>query len=403
MAHFKYKAADATGKVREGDLEAPNEADVLSFLNREGLTPISVKPIAAPRVGFGLFRGKGVTLEDKIFLTKYLALMLKVGTDLFKAVDILIRDFEQPVLKEFLFEVKTNLEKGSPFYVAFQNHPEFFSSVTVNLIKAAEESGNLERTLNDLSNDFTKQADLQNRIRGALMYPILLIIGAGLVMTLLVTFVIPKIASIFSQSNFKIPFYSRIILGTGVFLGTYMKFIAPVFLAAAIAGWWYFTKVKRGRELLFEIIGRIPVVRDLLRRIALARFASTLSSLLRAGIPLIESLEITSRAVGNEDFRLALERIAKERIARGVSIGDAFRSERVFPNVVTNLMSIGEKAGHLEEILTTLSDFYTSEIDSALKSLVSFIEPVLLIGIGALVAAIALSVIVPIYQLVSQY
>jgi len=154
---------------------------------------------------------------------------------------------------------------------------------------------------------------------------------------------------------------------------------------------------------LFEIIGRIPVVRDLLRRIALARFASTLSSLLRAGIPLIESLEITSRAVGNEDFRLALERIAKERIARGVSIGDAFRSERVFPNVVTNLMSIGEKAGHLEEILTTLSDFYTSEIDSALKSLVSFIEPVLLIGIGALVAAIALSVIVPIYQLVSQY
>jgi type II secretory pathway component PulF len=401
--HYKYKAADKAGKIREGDLNAPNESDVISFLTREGLTPISIRTVTAKRIVLGRWSFEKITLEDKIFLTKYLALMLRVGTDLFRAIDILIEDFEKPILKEFLFEIKSNLERGNQFYLAFQNHPEFFSEATVNLIKAAEGSGSLEASLERISQDFAKEADLKSRIKSALTYPILLLIAATLVVMLLVTFVLPKIASVFAESGAKIPLYSRIVLGIGLFLNKYFIFIAlPVLVGAGVLT-WYFVAVPSGKKAFRGLLNRVPVVRELVKKVGLARFASTLSSLLHAGIPMVESIEITARAVGNEDLAAALLRIGREKIARGVSIGDSFRGESVFPRVVTNLVAIGEKAGRLEEVLVTLAEFYTSEIDSALKSLVSFIEPILLLGIGLVVGAIALSVIMPIYQLVAQY
>ncbi len=401
--HYKYKAADKAGKVVEGDIEAISVDEVMAFLAREGLIPISIRQVTFRHLILGRWSFEKINLEDKIFLTKYLSLMLKVGTDLFKAIDILIEDFEKPILKEFLFEIRSNLEKGNQFYLAFQNHPEFFSDVTVNLIKAAEASGNLEDVLERISKDFSKEADLRSRIKSALTYPILLLIAATIVVILLVTFVLPKIASVFAESNLKIPLYSRIVLGVGLFLNKYLIYIAPPMLVIVGVLTWFFVATSLGKKIFRDLLNKIPVVRDLVKKVGLARFSSTLASLLHAGIPMVESIEITARAVGNEDLSEALFRIAREKVARGVSIGDAFRDEAVFPRIVINLMAIGEKAGRLEEILGTLTEFYTNEIDSALKALVSFIEPVLLFGIGLIVGSIALSVIVPVYQLVSQY
>lgn len=401
--HYRYKAADKHGKLREGDMEALSEADVLAYLSRDNLTPISVRQVTLEKLVLGRFSFEKITDEDKIFLTKYLALMLRVGTDLFRAIDILIEDFEKPLIKEFLFEIKTNLEKGNPFFVTFQNHPEFFSGVVVNLLKAAEESGNLEQTLEGVSAQYAKDADLRNRLKSALAYPIMLLVAASLVIILLVTFVLPRIASIFLVAGTQIPLYSRVVLGIGMFLNKYIIYIAPPVIALFAVGGWFLFKTPRSRQVRNDLLNRIPVVKDLIRKVALARFASTLSLLLKAGIPMVESIDITSRAVGNDDLEAALGRIAREGISRGVSVGDSFRREKIFPHVVTNLMAIGEKAGRLEEILGTLAGFYTNEIDSALKSLVAFVEPVLLIGIGFVVGSIALAVIVPVYQLVSQF
>jgi len=400
---FKYAAADKAGKIKEGEMEAGSIAEVLAFIAKEELRPISVKPVKVIfTVGrLGLF--EKITIEDKLFLTKYLSLMLKVGTDLFRAIDILIEDFEKPILRRFLIEVRTNLEKGNPFYTSFENHPEIFSPVVVNLIKAAESSGNLEKTLEDISISYSKEADLRARLRGALIYPTLLLFASLAIVILLVTFVLPRIASIFAETGAKIPLYSRIVLSVGLFLNRFVWIILPLFLILLTASMFFFFKTDRGRLALRNFLKRVPVVRDLLKKMALERFAATLSSLLRAGIPMLEALEITSVAVGHDDFKEALVRISRENIARGVSIGDAFRKETVFPRVVINLMAIGEKAGHLEEILVTLSRFYDNEIDSSLKALVSFVEPALLLMIGLIVATIALSVIVPIYQLVGQY
>ncbi|KKU47384.1 MAG: General secretion pathway protein F, partial [Parcubacteria group bacterium GW2011_GWF2_46_8] len=347
--------------------------------------------------------GNSITVQDKVFITKYLALMLRVGTDLFKAIDILIQDFEKPVIKSFLLEIRGNLERGNPFYISFQNHPEYFTDIVVNLIKAAETSGNLENTLNEISGTYEDEAELKSKIISALVYPILLLFVSFFIVNGLIIFVVPKVSVVFESSGMPIPFFSRLILGFSAFMRRFMAIIIPLFVAGSGGLFFYFFKTLQGRRRFGSLLEKTPLVNQVIKKLTLRRFAGTLASLLRAGIPLVSSLEITASAVGDIKFQTALVRIAKERIARGVPVGDAFKQEGIFPSVVVNLISIGEKSGHIEEVLRTLADFYEKEADAALKTMVSILEPVLLMGVGLLVAFIAISVIVPIFQLVSQY
>lgn len=388
----------------EGNIEAESAAKVLEWMASQGLKPISIKASASvEKGGWRAYFGQAITTADKIFLTKYLALMLKMGTDLFGAIDILIADFDKPSVKSLLIEVRENLSKGKPFYTTFMKYSKYFSPVFVNLIKAGEASGNLEKVFEDLSESLEKEQELRGRIRAALIYPIILLMGAILILTFLVTFALPKIANIFIQGGVEPSGFSRVVFGIGLFLGKYVWILFPLGIASIFGAWFFFTKTTFGARLQSRILYGLPVIGVLLRRIAIQRFASVLSSLLRAGLPIIESLEITAEAVGSEELRYALLRISREGVAKGVTIGDAFRREPYFPKVVTNLIAISEKAGHMEEVLETLSNFYASEIDSAIKALVSFLEPVLLLGIGLIVAVIAIAIITPIYQLVGSF
>lgn len=402
--NFHYKAFQQNDKVIEGDLEAKNQAEVLSYLASQGLKPITIR--TADSAGVGKSRrifGETITIGDKVFLTKYLALMLKSGIDLFKAIDILIADFEKPIIKALLVEIRAGLEKGQPFHTTFAKYPKFFSPVFVNLIKAGESSGNLERVFQDLNVSLIKENELRGRVRAALVYPTLLLIMALIILTFLVTFALPKIADVFSGGGFDPPLFSKVVFGIGLFLGKYIWIILAVVLVAVSVSVYFFSKVKFGRELLGKFLNNTPFVRKIIKELALQRFAETLGSLMKSGLPIMESLEITANAVGNEDISASLRRIANEGVVRGLTIGEAFRNEVAFPKVVTNLVAISEKAGHLDEILTTLSDFYELEIDSSLKTLVSFLEPALLLMIGGIVAVIALAIIIPIYQLVGQF
>ncbi len=400
---FHYVASDKNGKIKEGDTDGKTLEDVIAFIFQQGWKPISVKPIQEILKVNQLSFFEHITLQDKIFLFKYLSLMLKVGTDLFKAIDVLLEDTDKPLMRSFLLEIRGNLERGNEFYLSFQNHPDLFSPIVVNLIKAAETSGNLESTLEEVSATYAQEAEVKNKIRSALIYPILLLTVASLIVTMLVTFVIPKIAVIFEGSDAKIPLFSAIVIGFGLFMNKNIVWVAPLTLGTIGGLIFFFTKVETGKNLLSDIARKTPLVKDLILKLALRRFATTFGSLLRAGIPFVQALEITSDAVGEEQMRQAILRIAKESIAKGVSVSDAFRKETVFPKVVINLISIGEKAGHVEEILNTLASFYEAEIDDALKTLVSVFEPVMLLFIGMIVAGIAFSVIIPIYQLVGQY
>lgn len=400
---FTYTASDSSGRMLQGDVEAQNSDEVLSFLASQGLRPISLKVYKeAEAIKSKALFGQKITIADKIFLTKYLSLMLKAGTDLFRAIDVLIKDFDKPILKAFLIEIRTTLEKGQPFYSTFSRYPQYFSSVFVNLIKSGEASGNLETVFLNLSGTLGKEQELRNKVRAALVYPIILLGVSILILILLVSFALPKIANVFTGTGFEPPLFSRIVFSVGLFLNKYIFLILPGMAIGGVALWFFLMKIPANRKIVLRLFYRLPVVNKVLKEMALQRFASTLSSLIKAGMPILDSLEITADAVGSDEYRESLQRIAREGIAKGLTVGEAFRREPSFPLVVANLISISEKAGHTEDILRTLADFYESEIDTSVKSLVSFIEPLLLLFIGVMIGGIALAIIVPIYQLVGS-
>lgn len=402
---YHYVASEPSGRIREGDIDAANPAAVLEILAKDGLRPISIK--VAGVMGLGGRRGllsffQRITVMDKVFMTKYLALMLKVGTDIFKAIDILVEDIEKPIIRSFLLEVRSNLEKGRPFYVTFANYPQFFSPVFISLIKAGENSGTLERSLEQLASDLEREYNLRRKVVSAFIYPALLFTASVSIVVLLLTVVVPRLGGVFASADIEPPAITRFLLNLSEFLRSYILAILIAF-AGLVFALFSFKRSSLGRMVIARLYERLPIIKNLIKKLAITRFATTLASLMRGGIPILEALEITGEAVGNETFRRALLRISREEVAKGSSLGAAFRKEEIFPRAVSNLIAIGEKAGHTDEILQTLSGFYESEVDATLKTLVSLLEPALLLGIGILVGIIAVAVILPIYQLVSKF
>ena len=396
---FHYKAIRQDNKLVEADLDAESAAEVLQFLAEHALRPVSIQKSTSFKKR--LFLGK-IQIIDQIFITKYLALMLRVGTDLFSAIDILVADFDKPAVKALLIEMRSNLAKGKPFHTTFENYPKVFSPIFVNMVKAGEVSGNLEMVFDDLSTKLAREQGLRSRIKGALIYPVILLGVSFVILIFLVTFALPKVAAVFSSGDFKPPLFSQIVFTIGLFFGQYVWFIFGFLALASLGLWLGLTRSVFFRKFAWRMFIKLPFIKSVFMRIGVQRFAATLSSLMKAGLPILDSLDITADSVGNDELRESLNRISKEGIAKGLTIGEAFKREPAFPRVVANLIAIAEKSGHIETILETLADFYEAEIDASLKSLVTLLEPVILFGIGIVVAVIALSVIVPIYQLVGQ-
>ena len=396
---FSYVASQPDGKTVRGTVDAPSQSAVLGFLAQRELRPVSVLPAA---VGGGIFHSR-ISATDVIFLTKYLALMLRAGTDLFRALDILISDFEKPAMKALLMEIREALERGQPFYTTFARYPKQFEPVFVNLVKAGELSGNLESVFENLSVMLAKKEDLRRRIVSALTYPAILFVASMGIVVFLVTFALPRIAEVFQSGGFTPPAFVAWVFAIAGFVSVNIIPLAVTGVLAAACLWYFFFRTAVGYAYLFTLLRHVPVVRGVLQRIAIQRFAATLSSLLHAGLPIIDSLELTATAVGDYSFEIALKHIAREGIARGLTLGDAFRREAAFPLVITTLIGVSEKAGHLDEVLATLGSFYDSEIDAAIKNMVTLIEPLMLVILGGIVGLIALSVIIPIYQLIGQF
>jgi len=399
---FKYKAIQKDGQVVQDEIEALNMKMALSALSARSLKPLSLKPVKKAAFGSALFKKK-ITLEDKVFLTRYLALMLRVGTDLFKAIDILIEDFDKPAVRSLLMEIRSNLEQGKPFYITFENHKRDFSPVFVNLIKAGEASGNLEEVFEQVSSSLEGQHELEQKIKSSLTYPIILMIASVLVLILMVSFSLPKVAKVFLSGGIEPPGFSKIVFSIGLFVGDHLTFILSFLVIGVVSILLFFLKTLVGKRLLYDMGLRVPVINRIIKQTSLQRFASTLSSLLRSGLSITEALDITAGSVGMPAIKDALHRINDEGIKKGLTVGEAFHREPIFPKVVSNLIAVSEKSGNIEKILNTLSEFYASEIGSAVKSLVSFIEPIMLLFIGLVIGTIALAVIIPVYQLSSSF
>ena len=399
---FHYLAVDQEGRTVEADFEAGALNDVLRYLSGKELRPISVKSLKQGGFRMPTIFG-GINTSDKVFLTKYLALMLRVGTDLLSAINILIADFDKPAIRDFLLEVHDNLSRGQPFYQAFARHPKTFSPTFINLVKAAETSGNLEKTFEDLSSSLEREAELRSKVRSALIYPIVVLSMALGIMIFLVTFALPKLSGVFNNSGITMPTFSKVVFTVGLFVGNNIVIILSLFFGIIITCVFGVYKTETGKRLFSKIVTNLPVIKSIYSDLAVQRMASTMSSLMKAGLPIVQTITVAAETVGHREFEYALMRVANDGLSKGLTIGEAFKREPIFPKAVTNLVAISEKAGHLDEVLGTLADFYEANLDSNIKALISLLEPMLLLGMGAVVAMIALSIIVPIYQLTSSF
>jgi len=401
---FHYIASQPDGRIIENDVEANDVGQVLTFLSSQGFKPVSVKAVSkATQTGRKEIFGSKISLTDQVFISKYLALMLKIGTGLLQAINILIDDFSKPAVRGFLLEVRSNLEKGQPFFAAFARYPKTFSQVYINSVKAGEAAGNLEYIFENLSASLTKEKALRDQVKGALFYPIILLGASVLILIFLVVFALPKIAKVFTESGFEPPLFSKIVFAVGLFLGKFgLYVIVGLVILVAIIIVLYKTSFAF-KKMMVGIFSGLPLVRDVTKKMAIQRFAATLSTLIKAGMPLTDALEITSDSITQFQLKEALVRISRDGLAKGLTVGEAFKREPYFPKTVVNLIAISEKAGHIEEVLATLADFYAAEVEGSLKMLVAFLEPIMLLSIGLIIGVIALAIVVPIYQLTVQF
>ena len=400
---YSYTATTNEGAVERGVMEGPTTEAIFDILTRQGLSIVSIKESSAGKKTMG----GSVVLFGRIKFYEYisfidrLATMIKVGYALADAIDVLHKDTVNPLFKEILLQVKFGLEKGQPFSMLLAKHPKNFSPIFISLIKAGESSGTLEKVLDHLATQLKKDYDLRKKVKSALIYPIFLFVLTVIVMLGMFIFIMPRLVKVFAQSEAELPITTKILLA----ISNVLSFNIPLTLiTAGFSAIFLVTLVRSraGKKILSQIGFRLPVVKNLMRQVALARFARTLSSLLGSGISILEAIDLTADVAGGTRYGRII-RESKKSLERGTPLSVYLsREPDLFPNLLLSMISVGEKSGELDSILRKAADFYEVEVDSSLKDLVVFLEPAMLFFIAIAIGFLAIAIITPIYSLVGS-
>jgi len=401
MSTFVYTAVNNQGEISNGELETSDTKTVVDYLKRQELTAVSVKPRKDLNNSFANLFSSGITQQEKIMLTKHLSTMVKSGLSLKEGIETILNDTKNKTLKRILTEAKFNLENGQPLSVTFRKYPKYFSSVFVTLIESGESSGNLEKSLDYLGIQIKKDYKLRQKVKGAMIYPLVLIAASISVIIIMMVFVVPKLSESFLRSNLELPWTTQIIINLSDLITKNIFFIIG-FIFLSIISLIYFKNNKKFQSGLSKIFLKTPIISQLYIKIILARFVRTLGTLLASGISILKSLDISAGTLGYNVYQKSIAQISKE-ISQGVSLSNTLKKRKdIFPYMLINMVSVGEKTGNLDLTLEELAIFYEEEVDDSIKNMVSLIEPLLLLIMGVIVATIAFSIIMPIYQLVGS-
>lgn len=401
MSTFVYSATNNEGEISGGELEMNDVRAVIDYLNHQDLTVISVKQKSGLGNKFNISLFEGLSIAEKIMLTKHLSTIVKAGLTLREGIETILNDAKKKTFKKILTEAKLNLEKGQPLSVTFKKYPKIFSGIFIALIETGEASGTLEKSLDYLGEQLKKEYSLKQKIKSAMIYPLILLLASFAVITILMVLVVPRLTKAFMQNNLELPWSTKLIINASSFITGNLLYLVILF-ALAIISFLVLRKNSGVQNVVSEVIIKIPVVSDLYEKIILARFTRTLGTLLSSGINILKAIDISSEVLGHNRYQKAIKDI-KTQVTQGVSIGNALkRNKNIFPYLVISMVNVGEKTGKLDSILKELAVFYEEEIDNSLKNLVSLLEPALLLFMGVIVATIAFSVIMPIYQMVGS-
>lgn len=399
MPLYTYKALSTTGEKKTGILDAETQRDARVRLRKQNVHVIQMKELKKRvRMRFSLPRiFSRKRLEDLAISTRQLATLLAAGIPLANALTALIEQIEGEKMEPIFRDIKEKVTQGSSLAEAMAHYPKIFNDLYVNMIKAGEASGTLDGVLKRLADYIQKQNRLRNRISAALAYPMIMIIVGITVVTVLMTFVVPEITGILTAMGRNLPLVTQILIGTSDFFKNYwMVLVLLVFLLFFVSRLFYST--TRGRYFFDAFILKIPIFGPLFKKQAVSRFAITFSTLLKSGIPALESLVIVKNIVNNMVLANTLERV-HTHIMEGTDISTPIKHSGVFPPVVGYMIAIGEQSGRLEEILDKISESYDEELEIATQKLTALLEPIIIVVLSVFVGFIILSILLPILEI----
>jgi len=399
MPTFVWKGRTPEGRKVEGEMTADSQQEVISSLRKRNIIPISVNLKEKKKLPSleDLFAAK-VKVDEMAMFTKQFATMLEAGLPLMDTLNTLYIQAKNRTLKKTIGKIAEDLEGGYTLADAMRKHKKVFPDLYVNMVEAGEKGGALGEILIRLAEYLEKTADLQRKIKGAMIYPVIVILVALIATAALLIFVIPTFAGLYESFGADLPGLTKMVIGLSNFVKKYILFITGILVLISVGiRIWYGT--DPGREVIDRILLKFPILGDLIHKQALSRFSRTLSTLLRSGVPLIDSMDITAKTTGNRVVQHAIER-ARNSIREGSTISSPLQKARIFPPLVVQMVHIGEQAGTLDEMLIKVSEFYDKEVDAAVEALTSALEPLIMVVLGGIVGTMVIAMYLPIFKLI---
>ncbi|MBI4134316.1 MAG: type II secretion system F family protein [Candidatus Terrybacteria bacterium] len=401
MPTYTYRARTLNGEAKQGTRDAEDAATLGRELREEGLLLVEAKAERGERKGFSLRLPflAGMPLSERMMATRHLSVLLEAGVDLPKALGTISRQAQSEKFRSILTNLGRDIRRGDRFSIALQAYPQAFSELYVAMIAAGEESGKLVETLRILADQMEKQHRLQSRVRGAMMYPAVVMFAMVVIGIAMFVFVVPQLESVFGDLAVQLPIQTRLIfwLSHALFAQWYLFLSGAVGVLALVRFAWASDRGKSTRDAIFM---RAPMIKQLVREISSAQMARTLSSLVSAGVPIVRALEITSRVVGSMQFRTSLQEAAR-MVEKGRPIHETLAQHpKVYPPLVVEMAAVGEESGKFSEVFADLAAFYEEEVEQRTQTLSTIIEPVLMIVIGVIVGFFVISMMQPMYSMI---
>lgn len=388
---FAWEGKDKTGKLMRGEMRAGGEALVNATLRRQGILVSKIKKQAFKR-------GGKITEKDITLFTRQLATMMKAGVPLLQAFDIVGKGASNQAVAKLLMDVKADVETGSALNQAFRKYPLYFDALFCNLVSAGESAGILDSLLDRLATYKEKILAIKSKIKSALFYPIAVIVVAIVITAVIMIFVIPSFKEVFKSFGADLPAPTLMVIAMSDFMVANWYIVFGI-LGGGLYGFFYMWKRSEKVQIVMDrLLLRLPVFGDIIRKATMARWARTLSTMFAAGVPLVEALDSVGGASGNYVYLTATKQIQAE-VSTGTSLTVAMQNANVFPNMVIQMVSIGEESGQLDAMLSKVADFFEAEVDDAVEAMSSLMEPIIMVVLGTLIGGMVVAMYLPIFKL----
>jgi type IV pilus assembly protein PilC len=398
MPVFEYTARNtSTGQILKGTLDVPTKDEVLRHIKQQKMIVVNVRE--QPKQITISFKSKGIKTRDIVIFTRQFATMINSGLPLVQSLDILAKQTENPALADVTRQVVFDVESGHTLADAFSKHPKAFTELYVNMVAAGEAGGILDTILLRLATFLEKSDALIRKVKGAMVYPGVIMSVAGIAIAVLLIFVIPTFQKMFASVGMELPLPTRIVIYMSDFLINYWWALVLIIIGIVYAIRSYY-KTSEGRLRLDQMMLNSPVLGDLLRKSAVSRFTRTLGTLISSGVSILDGLEITAKTAGNRVIHDAVME-SRNSIAGGETIAGPLEKSKVFPPMVISMIAVGEQTGGLDEMLSKIADFYDEEVDVAVSALLSLMEPMMIVFLGVIVGGMVVAMYLPIFDMMN--